>query len=123
MTSKPAYPGRDQLDTANQRFRRAVARLFREAVRHDDKLLPEVERIVREAAEVLGRLAVEAENAEELSQRHQAATKREEDKMRAALKKLSRNGENARAAALLEQVEERAARRRGRVAQVHGDDD
>ncbi|MFJ9217879.1 hypothetical protein ACIRJL_17205 [Streptomyces sp. NPDC102383] len=122
MTNKPAYPGRDQLDTANQRFRRALARLNREAIRHDNKLLPEVERLALKAAEVLNGIAQEAENAEGLSQRHQAALKREEDRMRATLKKLSHSGQNERAANLLQQVEEMSARRLGRLAEFQGRD-
>ncbi|MEU3413745.1 hypothetical protein ABZ760_21160 [Streptomyces sp. NPDC006658] len=109
MPNKPAYPGRDQLDAANMRFRRALARLHREGVRHDPDLLPELERIVREAAETLGRLAADAEAAENTSQRHQAALKAQEDKIRAKLRPAARCGD-PRAMQLLRRLDERAAR-------------
>lgn len=116
MTAKPQYPGRDQLDTANARFRRAIARLHREAGRHDPKLMSEVERIVREAADTLGRLAQDAEQAEGASTRHQRALKAQEDKTRAILRKAGRRGDQ-RAVDMLARLDARAARRG-----PHGDD-
>lgn len=66
------YPGRPELDTANARFRRAVARLQKEAVRHDPELTPRLSAIVTEAAEHLTRLAAAAEAAERTSARNRA---------------------------------------------------
>ncbi|MGW1363510.1 hypothetical protein ACWCQP_39600 [Streptomyces chartreusis] len=106
---KPGYPGREQLDTANMRFRRAVSRLHREAGRHDPKLMPEVARIVNEAAETLGRLAADAEAAENTSARHQAALKAQEDKLRAQLRPAARRGD-VRALSILARLDERTAR-------------
>jgi hypothetical protein len=114
MTAKPAYPGRERLDVANQTFRRAVARLYREATRHDQSLLPTVEAIVTEAAETLGRLAADAMAAESTSQRHQKALKAQEDTLRATLKRAARRG-SPFAAQQLQRLDERAARR-GRPA-------
>jgi hypothetical protein len=119
QTRRPNYPGRDQLDAANMRFRRAVARLYREAGRHDPKLMPEVERIVREAAETLGRLAVDAEAAENTSARHQAALKAQEDRLRAKLRPAARRGD-PRAADILARLDQHASRR---PAPVPDDDD
>lgn len=108
-TGRPHYPGREQLDNANMRFRRAVARLHREAGRHDPKLMPEVERIVAEAAETLGRLATDAEAAENTSARHQRALKAQEDRLRAQLRPAARRGD-ARAVSILARLDERSAR-------------
>ncbi len=110
MTAKPAYPGRERLDVANQTFRRAVARLYREATRHDQSLLPTVEAIVTEAAETLGRLAADAMAAESTSQRHQKALKAQEDTLRATLRRAARRG-SPFAAQQLQRLDERAARR------------
>ncbi|MEW2610241.1 hypothetical protein AB0937_08525 [Streptomyces sp. NPDC047880] len=118
-TRRPHYPGRDQLDAANTRFRRAVARLYREAGRHDPKLMPEVERIVREAAETLGRLAADAEAAESTSARHQAALKAQEDKIRAQLRPAARRGD-PRAAGILARLDQRPS---GRRTSAPDDDD
>ncbi|MFD1660001.1 hypothetical protein ACFSL4_17810 [Streptomyces caeni] len=111
-TRKPNYPGREQLDAANARFRRAVSRLHREAGRHDPKLMPAVERIVLEAAETLGRLAQDAEAAENTSARHQAVLKAQEDKIRAQLRPAARRGDQ-RAVSILSRLDQRAARRPG----------
>lgn len=64
------YPGRAELDAANMRFRRGLARLYREGSRHDPKLLADLTAIVGEAVEHLLRLAGDAEAAEEGSERH-----------------------------------------------------
>ncbi|ULR50594.1 hypothetical protein [Streptomyces deccanensis] len=112
MTANPQYPGRDQLDTANARFRRAISRLHREAGRHDPKLMPTVERIVREAADTLGRLAADAEAAESTSQRHQTDLKAQEDKLRATLRPAARRGDE-RAVSILARLDARTARRPG----------
>ncbi|MFF9215508.1 hypothetical protein [Streptomyces viridosporus] len=114
MPNKPAYPGRDQLDTANALFRRNVARAYREATRHDPKLLPDLERVVREAAEHLGRLAQDAQAVHDASSRIRAALKAQEDKTRATLRKAVRRG-SPQAADMLRRLDEHAARR-GRPA-------
>ncbi|MEV5918944.1 hypothetical protein [Streptomyces sp. NRRL F-5527] len=110
MTNKPAYPGRERLDVANAAFRRAVARLHREAVRHDQALLAPLEALVTEAAETLGRLAADASAAEASSQRHQKALKAQEDKLRATLRRAARRG-SPFAEQQLQRLDERAARR------------
>lgn len=102
-TARPAYPGRPELDAANMRFRRALARLHREASRHDPDLTPRLAAIVGEATEHLLRLAADAEAAEDGSARHRAALKAEEEKMRGALRKAARGG-SLRAARMLEQL-------------------
>ncbi|MEU0219419.1 hypothetical protein ABZ281_31920 [Streptomyces sp. NPDC006265] len=58
---KTPYPGRTELDTANRRFRRAVARLHREALRTNKDLLPVVAAIVEDATATLDALASQAE--------------------------------------------------------------
>jgi hypothetical protein len=78
MTTPPqpkpkGYPGRPELDAANARFRRALARLHREGSRHDPSLLPQFTEIVGEATEHLLRLAGDAEAAEANSARHRKA--------------------------------------------------
>ncbi|MCX4972182.1 hypothetical protein [Streptomyces sp. NBC_00620] len=103
---KPAYPGREQLDTANMRFRRALARLHREAGRHDPALMPKLAAIVQNATTQLAALAVEAEKAEDSSTRHRAALKKEEDKVRATLRKGVRRGD-PRAVSMLERLDAR----------------
>lgn len=110
MVNKPAYPGRPALDDANMRFRRGLARLHREAGRHDPALMPKLEAIVQRATEQLTALAAEAEQAEDSSARRQAAVKVEEDKMRAILRKGVRRGD-PRAVAMLARLDERAGRR------------
>ncbi|MFE4692928.1 hypothetical protein ACFRH6_23110 [Streptomyces sp. NPDC056749] len=86
------YPGRDQLDGANQRFRRALARLAREGRRHDPTLLATVERIATDAAGALDRLAVAAAEAEGNSARHRAAIDREQQKLDRLARKLAHRG-------------------------------
>ncbi|MFI1422746.1 hypothetical protein ACH4VX_33210 [Streptomyces sp. NPDC020731] len=85
------YPGRDQLDDANRRFRRALARLAREGRRHDSELLAEVARIAAEAADILDRLAKDATEVEGKSARHRAALAREQQALTRTLRKLSRS--------------------------------
>ena len=108
MNKRPAYPGRDQLDAANMLFRRNLARAHREAARHDPSLLPDVERIAVEAANVLGRLAEDAQAVYDSSKRVQAGLKAAEDKTRAVLKKAARRG-STQAAAILTRLDERSA--------------
>ncbi|WP_017239522.1 hypothetical protein [Streptomyces sp. SS] len=84
------YPGRDQLDGANQRFRRALARLAREGRRHDATLLAAVERIATDAADALDRFAVAATEAEGNSARHRAALDREQARLDRLTRKLNR---------------------------------
>ncbi|MEU3730293.1 hypothetical protein AB0E81_12900 [Streptomyces sp. NPDC033538] len=86
------YPGRDRLDDANRRFRRALARLAREGRRHDPDLLAEVERIAAEAAGTLDRLATVAVKAEGNSGRHRAALEREQQNLDRITRKLARRG-------------------------------
>lgn len=78
MTDTPpvrhGYPGRPELDAANMRFRRALARLHKEAARHDPELLPALTEIVGEATEHLLRLAGDAEAAEQGSARNRKRT-------------------------------------------------
>ncbi|MCX4908060.1 hypothetical protein [Streptomyces sp. NBC_00878] len=104
---KPAYPGRPALDEANMRFRRGLSRLHREAGRHDPALMPKLTAIVQRATEQLLALAVEAEQAEDSSARHRAGLKKEEDKVRAVLRRGVRRGD-ARAVSMLERLNERA---------------
>ncbi|MEU1117810.1 MULTISPECIES: hypothetical protein [unclassified Streptomyces] len=104
----PNYPGRPALDEANMRFRRALARLYREGARHDPSLIPQLEAVVSEATKRLTTLAVKAEKAEDGSVRHRAALKAQEDKLRATLRKGVRRGD-ARAAEILARLDARAA--------------
>ncbi|MBT2450933.1 hypothetical protein J7F03_28435 [Streptomyces sp. ISL-43] len=104
------YPGRPELDQANARFRRAAARLHKEAVKHDPNLMPALSSIVAEAAEHLGRLAGDLEAAESSSARNKRVLKAAEDKMRATLRPAARRGDE-RAARLLARLDERQRRR------------
>lgn len=107
MTDTPdrgrSYPGRPELDAANMRFRRALARLHKEGVRHDPTLLPRLASIVGEATEHLLRLAGDAEAAENTSERHRKALAAEQAKARRLLGKAART--NPRAARLLARIE------------------
>lgn len=100
------YPGRAELNAAGDQFRRAVARLHREGVRHDPKLIPRMTAIVSEATETLTRLAAEAAKAEGNSVRHQRELKATEDKLRATLRKGVRQG-SPHAARVLAQLDAR----------------
>lgn len=100
------YPGRERLNAANSCLRRALARLYREAVRHDRELLPRVQQLAGEAAETLERLAAAAEAAEDSSARHQAALKAEREKLERIARKAARTG-SPRARQLLERIERR----------------
>lgn len=85
------YAGRDQLDAANMRFRKAVARLAREGDKDPDtaaKLPP----IIAEAVQTLDRLATAAIEAEGNSARHRAAMAREQAKLDRLTRKLTRRG-------------------------------
>ena len=104
MANVPNYPGRPALDEANMRFRRALARLYREGARHDPTLIPQLEAVVREATKRLTTLAAKAEQAEGTSARHRAALKKEEDKTRATLRRAVRQG-STRAAAILARLD------------------
>ncbi|MEU8891140.1 hypothetical protein [Streptomyces sp. NPDC048442] len=101
------YPGRPELDAANMRFRRALARLHKEAVRHDPALMPQLAAVIGEATEHLLRLARDAEAAESTSERHRKGLAAEEEKLRRVLRKGARQG-NPRMVALLARVDERA---------------
>ena len=94
---KTPYPGRGELDAANRRFRKAVARLHREGLRTNKNLVAQVEAIVEEATEQLTRLAQQAERATL------------EEPVRRTLRKAVRAG-SARAAATLAHLDEQAAR-------------
>ena len=110
------YPGRPELDAANMRFRRALARLHREAGRHDPALMPQLAAIVGEATEHILRLAHDAEAAENTSERHRKALAVEQEKLLRNLRKGARQG-NPRMARVLASVEELAA-----ADGPHGDD-
>lgn len=101
-----SYPGRRELDAANARFRRAVARAFKEGVRFDKALIPQVAAIVGEATEHLLRLASDAEAAENTSERHKKELAAEEEKLKRALRRGARRG-NMQAVRLLARVQER----------------
>lgn len=58
---KTPYPGRTELDTANRQFRKAIARLHREALRTNKDLVPVVAAIVQDATDTLTALAQQAE--------------------------------------------------------------
>lgn len=58
---KIPYPGRTELDTANRRFRKSIARLHREGLRTNKTLIPVVAAIVEDATTTLDRLAGQAE--------------------------------------------------------------
>lgn len=92
ITKAGAYPGRPELNAANARFRRALARLHKEAVRHDPELLPQLAALVGEATEHLLRLASDAEAAENGSARHRAALKAQTDKTLRTLRRAARQG-------------------------------
>ncbi|MCZ9337006.1 hypothetical protein NGM37_04340, partial [Streptomyces sp. TRM76130] len=76
-----------------------------------------LERVVREAAEHLGRLAQDAQAVEDSSARHRVALKAAEDRTRALLRKSVRRGGTGaeRAAVLLARLDARGAER-GRPA-------
>lgn len=85
------YPGRPDLDAANARFRRAVARLWREGTRHNDPdTRAAVGPIVAEAVQVLDRLAAAATTAEGNSARHRKALAAEEAKLARLERRLGR---------------------------------
>ncbi|WP_405492986.1 hypothetical protein [Streptomyces sp. NBC_00096] len=114
----PAYPGRDQLNLAQAQFRRACARLNKEAIRHDPELTPKLTAIVIEAAEHLTRLAGEATAAESGSTRNRAVLKTAEERLRRNLRQGARRGSEA-AARTLAKLDARQARRE---QDEHGDD-
>jgi hypothetical protein len=83
------YPGRPELDAANARFRKALARLWREGTRHDDAdTRAAVAPITAEAVAVLDRLTDAATAAENNSARHRAALAQEKDKLARLERKL-----------------------------------
>lgn len=85
------YPGRPELDAANARLRRALARLWREGTRHDDPdIRAAVGPIAAEAAATLDRLAAAATEAENNSARHRAALAVEEAKLARLERRLGR---------------------------------
>lgn len=89
--TEKGYPGRPELDRANARFRRALARLWREGTRHDDAdTRAAVGPIVAEAVAVLDRLTAAAVTAEGNSVRHRAALAREQAKLARLGRKLGR---------------------------------
>ncbi|MGC9381584.1 hypothetical protein [Streptomyces sp. MH13] len=111
-TKRQTYPHRDDLNKASARARRAFAAVFKEGARFDQTLLPELAGLVAEATETLNRIASDAEQLEQSSARHQRALKQQEDKMRANLRKMQRQGGVAaeRAAEMLARLDARAAR-------------
>jgi hypothetical protein len=86
---KAPYPGRDGLDAANRRFRKAIARLHREGLRTNADLIPVTAAIVEDATTTLNSLASQAET-----------TTYTEPTRRTALKAVRRNG-SPRAAEIL----------------------
>jgi hypothetical protein len=102
--TSPAYPGRPELDTANARFRRALARLARETRRHDPTLMPRLTAIVGEATEHLHRLAADAEETENSSTRNRKAVADADARLKSSLRRAARRG-SPEAARLLARVE------------------
>ncbi|MBT2397231.1 hypothetical protein [Streptomyces sp. ISL-100] len=74
------YPGREQLDAVNMRFRRAVARLAREGAK-DPATAAKLAPIIAEAVEALERLTAQASQAEGSSAGHRGAMEREQAKL------------------------------------------
>lgn len=116
-TPKSAYPGRAELDAANARFRRALARASREAARHDSKLIPHLAAIIGEATEHLHRLASDVEAVENSSARHRQGLAAAEEGLKRSLRKAARQG-SPEAVRLLARVQERPVTGEG----PHGDD-
>ncbi|MFG2671165.1 hypothetical protein [Streptomyces sp. NPDC048445] len=85
------YPGRDQLDAANMRFRKAVARLAREGAR-DPATAVKLPPIIAEAVQTLDRLTAEAADAEGNSERHRVALAAEAEKLARLQRRLGRRG-------------------------------
>ncbi|MGC5007447.1 hypothetical protein [Streptomyces sp. DT203] len=85
------YPGRDQLDAANMRFRKAVARLAREGTK-DPATATKLPLIVAEAVQMLDRLTAAAIEAEGNSERHRAALAAEAEKLAQLQRRLARRG-------------------------------
>ncbi|MBT2391641.1 hypothetical protein J7E87_19935 [Streptomyces sp. ISL-1] len=77
------YPGRTELDAANARFRRTVAKVFRDK---DPQTSAKAEALVREAAAALDAVTVKANKALEESAVHKAAMARLEAKATRALR-------------------------------------
>ncbi|WP_406469052.1 hypothetical protein OH738_18140 [Streptomyces hirsutus] len=121
-TNPQPYTGRDALNRAQARARRAFAKASKEGVRHDETLLPALAALVAEAAETLNRIASDAEALESTSQRHQKAIKAQEDKTRATLRKMQRGGgtQALRATQLLAQMDARPAHRGRPADDAHG---
>ncbi|SFD61783.1 hypothetical protein [Streptomyces aidingensis] len=86
------YPGRDRLDAASMRFRRAVARLHREGQRSDPQTAAKLGPIVAEAEAVLLRLAERAEKAENESARNRRLLAEEEARLDRLLRRAARRG-------------------------------
>ena len=103
------YPGRDQLDQASMRFRRAVTRLHREGLK-DPVTAAKLGPIITEAVAALDSLAQRAQKAENESARNRAMLAREQEKLERVLRKGARQG-SPRAAELLRSF---TTRREGR---------
>ncbi|MFH8471976.1 hypothetical protein [Streptomyces sp. NPDC018000] len=71
------YPGREELDAVNMRFRRALARLAREGTK-DPATAAKLAPIIAEAVRTLERLTAKATEAEGNSARNRAAMEREQ---------------------------------------------
>ncbi|WP_405797225.1 hypothetical protein [Streptomyces sp. NBC_01506] len=81
-----SYPDREQLDTANMRFRRALSRLWKESQRSPD-VANQLAPIIAEAARVLSELAGRAEQAEANSARNKADFRKRAQKGSATIRK------------------------------------
>ncbi|MDX2703950.1 hypothetical protein PV350_13920 [Streptomyces sp. PA03-6a] len=109
-TTKPrqraTYPGRTELDAAESRLRRALARCGREAARHDPKLIPKLAEIVGEATEHILRVAADIEALESTSARHRRDLEQAEEGMKRVLQRAARRG-SPQAARMLARMQER----------------
>ncbi|MFE5852527.1 hypothetical protein ACFQ61_04810 [Streptomyces sp. NPDC056500] len=99
-----AFEGRAELDQAWRCFRKALARLLREGRRSDAETLAKLAPIAAEAAEVLLRLAADAESAVSDSRRNRELLERDEARLRRTLQRGVRQGV-PQAAGLLRQLD------------------
>jgi septal ring factor EnvC (AmiA/AmiB activator) len=88
-TAVRGYPGRNSLDAASNRFRRALARLAREG-RTDPETAAKLPPILAEAVETLDRLAAAASKAEGESARNRKAIAAQEARLARLERKLGR---------------------------------
>lgn len=98
----PEFQGRDVLDEAWGKFRKAGVDLLREAARSPEAMAAHA-KITKEAAAVLTRLAVESRKATAESRRKRAVSA--EDRLRRVLRKGVRGGSDA-AQRMLQRLDE-----------------